>query len=274
MNIHFSIQIYNYLFIIGIILIACTSNQGNSAEHVPESRLPTNPTPLEPEREPVQSQYLLGKFDPAQHPDFVQLKAPYAGGNAIGRYLRKEAFQAFKDMHSAAEADGVSLVILSATRNFDSQKAIWEAKWTGKRLVGGKNLRNSLPDPARRAKEILLYSSMPGTSRHHWGTDIDVNAFTNSYFESGVGKKTYDWLNKHAADYGFCQPYTNKSLNARTGYEEERWHWSYMPISHAYLQAYREQVSIDEIEGFQGAETAQSLQVIQNYVEGIDLQCK
>ena len=274
MNINLGYQVFRCLLFLGMIPLGCTPGQGNKQENVSESSILLTDSTQESPMEFVDDDYLLGKFDPAQHEDFIQLKAPYAGGNAVGRYLRKETFEAFLDMHSAATKDGVSLVILSATRNFNSQKAIWEAKWSGKRLVNGKNLKSTIPNPSERAKKILLYSSMPGTSRHHWGTDVDVNAFTNSYFESGAGKKTYDWLKEHAADYGFCQPYTDKVLTGRTGYEEERWHWSYMPLSRKFLKAYKNQISLDQIKGFQGAEAARPLQVIQNYVEGIDAQCK
>ncbi|NJK84501.1 MAG: M15 family metallopeptidase [Saprospiraceae bacterium] len=52
-----------------------------------------------------------------------------------------------------------------------------------------KTAAATTPNPQERALKILKYSSMPGTSRHHWGTDIDLNSFSNSYFEQGEGKK-------------------------------------------------------------------------------------
>ena len=65
---------------------------------------------------------------------------------------------------------------------------------------------------------------MPGsTSRHHWGTEIDIHSLKNGDFADGEGLKIYEWLTTHAEDYGFYQPYT-----AEQGYEEEeKWHWSY-----------------------------------------------
>ena len=60
-------------------------------------------------------------------------------------------------------------------------------------------------DSLKAAKTILLYSSMPTTSRHHWGTDMDINSLENSYFASGQGLKEYTWLKKNAAKFGFCQ---------------------------------------------------------------------
>jgi D-alanyl-D-alanine carboxypeptidase len=105
-------------------------------------------------------------------------------------YLRKETYEAFLKMHAAAKADGIQLVVRSATRNFNYQKRIWEGKWNGQRkIAGNQNAAKAYPDPVQRALKILEYSSMPGSSRHHWGTDLDLNAFNNEWFEKGIGKK-------------------------------------------------------------------------------------
>ncbi|MEM6628167.1 MAG: M15 family metallopeptidase [Bacteroidota bacterium] len=276
MDLDSSCKTYCYLIAILICFQGCAVSNNPEGEQLAETSMPPT-SALSVEKEPedtVSLAYLLGKFDPSQRPEFVKLQAPIAGGNAVGRYMHEEAFEAYLKMYAAAAEEGISLVILSATRNFDAQKSIWESKWTGKRLVGGVNLQQTLSNPMDRAKEILLYSSMPGTSRHHWGTDIDLNSFNNAYFKSGDGKKVYDWLTKHAQEFGFCQPYTDKSLNGRSGYEEERWHWSYMPLSKGLLRAYRAKVSYEHIGGFLGAEAAQPLSVIQQYVEGVNAECK
>lgn len=211
--------------------------------------------------------YLLGKFDPTTHPQFSKLSDEHAQGSAKGAYLRKETYDAFIKMNEAARKEGVELIIISATRNFDSQKRIWENKWEGRTLVEGKNL-TTIKDPKERARLILLYSSMPTTSRHHWGTDMDLNSLDNSFFESGEGLKIYQWLTTHAAEYGFCQPYTSKT-GGRTGYEEEKWHWSYLPLSGDFLEAYKRQIHYSDIKGFAGSEVAKSMEVIMKYVEGV-----
>lgn len=211
--------------------------------------------------------YLLGKFDPATHAQFSKLSDEHAQGSAKGAYLRKETYQSFIKMSEAAKKDGVELIIISATRNFDLQKRIWENKWEGRTMVEGKNL-TTVKDPKERARLILLYSSMPTTSRHHWGTDMDLNSLENSFFESGEGLKIYQWLTTHASEYGFCQPYTSKT-GGRTGYEEEKWHWSYLPLSGDFLQAYKKQVRYSDIKGFAGSDVAKSMEVIRKYVEGV-----
>src|SRR5690606_20786157 len=113
----------------------------------------------------VDKNYLLGKFNQNQDERFVQIADQYSGGSAKGAYLRKETYEAFVRMAEAAKADGVNLIIISATRNYFQQKAIWERKWTND---------TESKTPVDRAKKILLYSSMPGSSRHHWGTDVDL----------------------------------------------------------------------------------------------------
>ncbi len=216
--------------------------------------------------------YLMGRFEPAEHPDFTLIETQYA--DREGLYLRKDAYAAFLDMYESAKSDGVRLTIRSATRNFDYQKGIWEAKWTGARSIeDGKNASQAYPNPKERALKILEYSSMPGTSRHHWGTDIDLNAFNNEYFASGEGLKAYQWLSEHASEYGFCQPYSPKGEERPHGYNEEKWHWSYLPIALPLTALAKENLKDSMISSFKGAEAAEQIGVVEKYVLGINSDC-
>lgn len=216
--------------------------------------------------------YIMGRFDPATHPDFIVIPAIYRDSEI--RYLRKDVMRSFTAMYEAALKDGIRLRILSATRNFDNQKRIWENKWTGKTILDGNiNAARQIVDPELRARKILEYSSMPGTSRHHWGTDIDLNDFNNSFFERGDGKKIYEWLTAHAHEYGFCQPYTAFGDGRNTGYFEEKWHWSYLPIALPLTQAAKKKMKNEMITGFHGAETATKIDMLQNYILGINTAC-
>lgn len=241
-----------------------------------EKPIPSQPvrqvTPISKTEEMIDSsitiEYLTGKFQPQEHPGFVEIPAALA--DRPGLYLRKETLEAFRKMHAAAREDGIYLTILSATRNFDYQKGIWERKWSGQRILSnGQNARTAYPDPVERALKILEYSSMPGTSRHHWGTDIDLNNFNNAYFESGKGAREFAWLREHAAEYGFFRPYTAKGPERPEGYNEEKWHWSYFPLADPMTKAAAQLLKDKDISGFQGAETAAKIQVIKNYVLGV-----
>ena len=167
--------------------------------------------------------YLTGKFDPLQREDFVLIPTQYVlGGNKM--YLRKETLDAFLKMAEIAKEDKIDLKIASATRNFDYQKDIWNKKWSGTTIVDGEDLSKSIPDEQERFKKILEYSAVPGTSRHHWGTDIDISNVNLEYFKTKAGKKEYDWLTKNAPLFGFCQTYNLKGSVRPTGYNEEKWH--------------------------------------------------
>lgn len=215
---------------------------------------------------------VMGKFDPKEHKDFVLIDAKYA--DQSDRIMHREAYDSFKKMWDHANRDGIKLTIKSATRNFNYQRGIWERKWTGQRKVEGERLNEHIHDHKTRALKILEYSSMPGTSRHHWGTDIDLNAFENNYFESGKGKKEYDWLVQNAAAYGFCQPYTSKGADRPNGYNEEKWHWSYLPVANQYLNEAKENMNDSMITDFKGSETAVSIGVVEKYILGINKSCK
>ncbi len=213
--------------------------------------------------------YLLGRFEPAAHPAFAPV--PSARASRAGMHLRRDALAAFTQMADAAARDGVTLRIVSATRNFGAQQTLWEDKWAGRTRVDGRDLSTER-DGERRARAVLTFSAMPGASRHHWGTDVDLNALNDAYFLRGEGARVYAWLRANAARFGYCQPYTPKGEARPTGHEEEKWHWSYRPVSQPLLEAYARRVTADSIRGFQGAEQAGF--VIREYVLGIDGACR
>jgi LAS superfamily LD-carboxypeptidase LdcB len=220
----------------------------------------------------ISDSFLMGKYSASKRSDFVRISTRYA--SRAGMYLQSLPYDAFKAMYNDAKNSGVDLKIISATRSFYHQKSIWEAKWTGKRSVGGiRNITRSIKNYEKRAVKILEYSSMPGSSRHHWGTDIDLNSFNNKYFASGKGKKTYDWLVKNAPRYGFCQPYTPKGKARASGYNEEKWHWSFRPLSQHYTQQARLRLTDRSFTGFAGSSTATRIGIISKYVLGIDPSC-
>ena len=220
----------------------------------------TDPKPTKKPQTNITKNFVLGKFDYKTDTTFIKVDKQYA---AKTLYLKKEAYTSFLKMYNAAKQDNIKLIILSGTRNFEEQKVIWERKWK----------RYSNQEPLLRAKMILEYSSMPSSSRHHWGTDLDLNNLSNSYFSSKEGKNIYNWLVKNANDYGFYQVYTDKD-NERTGYSIEKWHWSYLPLANTYLEYYNQNVTLNDIKGFKGYEQAKGVDIINSYVNGISKKIK
>jgi LAS superfamily LD-carboxypeptidase LdcB len=192
-------------------------------------------------------------------------------------YLLPEVAKQWKAMSMAFDKEKSknskqSLFLVSTFRNFNQQKSIWESKFSGQRKmrepVKGKS-------PEEIVSLILEFSSAPGTSRHHWGTDLDLNALENSYFEKGgKGFEIYNWLSINAKRFGFCQPYNAKSLRNNKGYEEEKWHWSYRPISSSLRQMWISEFNSKtlKMEGYKGSEIMNSRAL--DYVSEVANDCK
>ena len=221
------------------------------------------------------SDFITGRFNFTANEDFVNLRTyniPCAGDT----YLLREVADALKVMLNdfKKEHKDITISITSGTRNFYTQKKIWDEKWAGVRWVSGTDDITKITDPVQKALMILRYSSMPGTSRHHWGTDFDINQLRNGYYANGEGKIIYQWLVRNAATYGFAQPFKS---DRKEGYQEEKWHWSYTPLSKKFLKTwneiYRQDPGLFSKNGiFEGSEKVGYLAPI--YVNSVSPECK
>lgn len=271
------IRIIVVVLIFSILGCASSANEKDQKPKVVSEEL--NKSEMKAEIESVSypkwldHKFIMGQFDPTKHPDFVKIDSKHA--DRSDRYMHKDAYDAFTKMAKAARADGIEFIIKSAARNFDYQKGIWERKWTGATLLeGSENAAKTYTNPIERAIAILRFSSMPGSSRHHWGTDIDLNAFTNEYFESGKGLKEFRWLEQNASKFGYCRPYTKLGSDRSSGYQEEKWHWSYSPVADLCTAFAQAQLNNEMIQGFKGAEVAEKINIKENYILGISETCK
>jgi hypothetical protein len=81
---------------------------------------------------PVQH-YLKGLFDPSADGQFVAIATLGIDENNGPHYLRREAAEALAKMLADfhRENPGIRIYVQSSTRNFESQKSIWNAKWRG-----------------------------------------------------------------------------------------------------------------------------------------------
>tara|TARA_B100000524_G_scaffold246089_1_gene132087 strand:+ start:23 stop:880 length:858 start_codon:yes stop_codon:yes gene_type:complete len=272
--------LYIFTFIFSLLVINCNNNDNRNDSLKPnivsifEKKTSSHKSiqtskdrkklPLKTQPNSIRKSFLIGKIDYASDTSFVLLDKKYHNKSLM--YLEKETAKAFIQMYQAAKNDGINLLVVSGARNYYSQKSIWERKFN-------RNLQAGL-SPIENAIKILKYSSMPSTSRHHWGTEVDINNLEPSYFESGNGKLEYDWLNKNAGKFGFCQVYSKFDEKDRTtGYQIEAWHWSYIPKSRYFLDKYNELVDYEDINGFLGSLLAKELNMIEEYVNGISSAC-
>ncbi len=165
-----------------------------------------------------------------------------------GHRLAAECAAQFIKMQTAAANDGIEIAICSSYRDFDRQLGIWNAKASGKRPVldaGSQPIDIHSLDDNQLLDAILLWSALPGMSRHHWGTDLDLfdgkninpeslQLVDSEYHPGGPCHKLHLWLMANAADFGFYFPYQL----GLSGVSPEPWHLSYYPLADTYQAAF------------------------------------
>ena len=152
--------------------------------------------------------------------------------------LLPEAGKAFVAMREAALEEGIKIEIVSAYRSYERQKFIWNRKFYSNAEKGISHKEN--------INKIIEYSTLPGTSRHHWGTDIDIIdgkkpkegdlLLEEKFHENGPYVRLREWMEKNANRFGFYLPYTDSPK--RKGFNYEPWHYSFAPLSIPMLEEY------------------------------------
>ena len=162
--------------------------------------------------------------------------------------LHYEVVGPFLAMRDAALTQGIDLQAVSGFRDFGRQVAIWNRKWRGERILfgrDGKPLEHATLSEPELVDAILCWSAIPGGSRHHWGTDVDVvdaaamppgyqvQLVPAEYAADGIFARLTQWLDQHMHRFGFFRPYGSD----RGGAAVEAWHLSYAPVAHEAMEA-------------------------------------
>jgi LAS superfamily LD-carboxypeptidase LdcB len=156
--------------------------------------------------------------------------------------LHEHVVAPFLNLRSAALEDGFDLSPVSSFREFDRQLAIWNGKFSGERPMldaSGQSIEVRTLSAPERVAAILLWSALPGASRHHWGTDVDLidrNATAAPYrpqlipeefAPGGPYARLGEWLDANAARFGFFRPFRG----VLSGVRPEPWHYSFAPVA-------------------------------------------
>ena len=157
----------------------------------------------------------------------------------LGCSVHRDVVAPLLDLAAAARAEaGIELSVVSAFRDFGRQCDIWNAKWRGERALldrSGRPLAAQGLDTDARIDAILAWSALPGASRHHWGTDLDVidrvalpsgyrpQLVPQEYEPGGVFGRLGAWLAASIGRFGFYRPYS-RDLG---GVQPEPWHLSH-----------------------------------------------
>lgn len=162
--------------------------------------------------------------------------------------VHKEVLASLQTMREEAATAGFNLKLASAFRGYEQQLNIWNAKAKGLRPLldsSGTPLDYSTLTPTEIVYAILRWSALPGASRHHWGSDMDVydsSRMPEGYKvqlvpqesqPGGVFADFHLWLDDNLKHFGFFRPYAHDL----GGIAPERWHLSYAPIANEYQKA-------------------------------------
>jgi len=188
-------------------------------------------------------------------------------------------------LQAAAATAGIALQAVSGFRSFERQLVIWNGKCLGERPLldaQGQLLQAAALTTEQRVAAILNWSALPGASRHHWGTEIDVidtaavlsdcapQLLSSEFAAGGCFERLAAWLDSEALhDYGFYRPYAQW----RGGVQPEPWHLSYAPLAVAALQQLQLPLlaaALQEVEMEEGLWVQQQLpQLYARYVQNV-----
>jgi LAS superfamily LD-carboxypeptidase LdcB len=184
-----------------------------------------------------------------------------AAAEALGVPVHRDVVEPFRALRAAAAGEGFALEVLSGFRGFDRQLSIWNRKAAGE-LAVLDSAAVPLDIRALSRRElvfaILRWSALPGASRHHWGTDLDVfdaaarpegyeiELIPGEVDPGGMFGPLHDWLDERVAagtSFGFFRPYDRD----RGGVAPERWHLSCAPVAAAFVDALSPDVLRDTV---------------------------
>ena len=203
-------------------------------------------------------------------------------------FVHKNMVLDFLRLQKDAAIDGFDLQIISGFRDYERQLKIWNLKASGQRTLiddQERPLEFAKLSPTEIMYAILRWSALPGCSRHHWGSDIDVfNAKTQTAEEvklvpsecinEGPAASLHEWLDLKMSTksaYGFFRPYATD----RGGVSPERWHLSYEPVSRQCMSAFTSSLFKKNLEDSDLLlkETLLDFadEIFQRYIQNIDL---
>lgn len=139
--------------------------------------------------------------------------------------MQTEAAAAFDQMRQAANATGLQLMACSTYRSVERQTELYNAevqKWVEEGYAEA--------DAREKAATVVM---IPGCSEHNTGLAVDVGSVTNQRVEEDFeNEPEFEWLQQHAAEYGFILRYPDDK-QAITGVSYEPWHYRYVGVENA-----------------------------------------
>ena len=177
----------------------------------------------------------------------IHLPTPHSPNH----FLQAEAAKAFQGLQQSAVNNGFNLQPVSSFRDFARQQLIWNGKFSGERKVHddfGTALELGQLDDWQKCLAILRWSALPGASRHHWGTEIDIfdpdllpqgktlQLEPWEYEKDGYFFELSEFLTENLPHFDFALPFMQMPKNKKIG--REPWHISYLPLAEQAKQRF------------------------------------
>lgn len=179
---------------------------------------------------------------------WLGLDNPYLTSLDNGFEIHQDVMEDWLALQHAAHREGIDCQLVSSYRNFHRQLQIWNKKWRGEATLFDKHgdaLDHQLLDEDAKIDAILTWSALPGGSRHHWGTDIDVydkhavdacgqgfDLVDAEYRQGGPCYSLAQWLNDNIDKFGFFRPF----MKDNNGVSVELWHLSHTKTAKVFEQ--------------------------------------
>lgn len=156
--------------------------------------------------------------------ELVPVEVPH-GDSGTTYQIDADTRPALKQLFAAALRDGLELMLSSAYRSVQEQQATYNT------LLSKQG-----------SSYVSQYVATPGHSEHQTGLAVDITTASaqcaaDSY-QCLITRPVVEWLQAHAADYGFIQRYPSGKQSI-TGTASEEWHYRYVgiPLARALTKA-------------------------------------
>jgi LAS superfamily LD-carboxypeptidase LdcB len=176
------------------------------------------------------------------------------------QFIHAEILDSWEKLYEMAQQEGITLKAVSSYRSFERQKNIWNQKASGSRpLLDAEEgvipfTHFNLEDEdscTELLHTILRWSALPGLSRHHWGTELDlidegallkhpqyqVQLTPSEYYKGGIFEHLGNFLTENIEATDFFRPY-RVDLG---GVAPEPWHLSHRQLSQQIYHHFSQQ---------------------------------
>jgi len=174
--------------------------------------------------------------------------------------LSEATEHAFAQLAHEAKQQDINLSIASGFRSVERQVAIWNRKSAPEYtfIIDGVPRKAATLSLEQWLKAVMEWSAVPGLSRHHWGTDIDVfdaNALPHNYQlqlspDEYASNGIFARLNRFLIDTIdnnpkglFFRPYRSPS----NGVSPEAWHLSLRSEAVNFIEQFTLEIAFNSV---------------------------